>query len=418
MILSLDNIQLKTGDSTFVVFRFYIEYFFIINIGTLSGAYKYSYFYLLFWTFYRNLHTYFKEYFFYRRITGMDNHVVIMAGGIGSRFWPMSTPECPKQFIDVMGCGRSLIQLTADRFDGVCPRENMWVVTSEKYIDIVREQLPEIPESNILAEPCARNTAPCIAFACWKIKKKHPNANIVVTPSDALVIDTGEFRRVMEKALRFTDDGSAIVTIGIRPTRPETGYGYIAAADHLQTDKEIYTVDAFKEKPDKETAEKYLAEGNFFWNAGIFVWNVRTITSVMRVYAPGIAQIFDRIFPDFYTEKENETIKKLFPTCESISIDYAVMEKAQEIYVLPASFGWSDLGTWGALRGLLPQDKSGNATVGTDIRLYESKNCIVHASEEKRVVIQGLDGYIIAEKDNTLLICKLEEEQRIKEFSK
>ena len=341
-----------------------------------------------------------------------------MAGGIGSRFWPMSTPECPKQFIDVMGCGRSLIQLTADRFDGVCPRENMWVVTSEKYIDIVREQLPEIPESNILAEPCARNTAPCIAFACWKIKKKHPHANIVVTPSDALVIDTGEFRRVMEKALRFTDDSSAIVTIGIRPTRPETGYGYIAAANQLQTDKEIYTVDAFKEKPDKETAEKYLAEGNFFWNAGIFVWNVRTITSVMRVYAPGIAQIFDRIFPDFYTEKENETIKKLFPTCEAISIDYAVMEKAQEIYVLPASFGWSDLGTWGALRGLLPQDKSGNATVGADVRLYESKNCIVHTSEEKRVVIQGLDGYIIAEKDNTLLICKLDEEQRIKEFSK
>ena len=341
-----------------------------------------------------------------------------MAGGIGSRFWPMSTPECPKQFIDVMGCGRSLIQLTTDRFDGVCPRENMWVVTSEKYIDIVREQLPEIPESNILAEPCARNTAPCIAFACWKIKKKHPRANIVVTPSDALVIDTGEFRRVMEKALRFTDDSSAIVTIGIRPTRPETGYGYIAAANQLQTDKEIYTVDAFKEKPDKETAEKYLAEGNYFWNAGIFVWNVRTITSVMRVYAPGIAQIFDRIFPDFYTEKENETIKKLFPTCEAISIDYAVMEKAQEIYVLPASFGWSDLGTWGALRGLLPQDKSGNATVGADVRLYESKNCIVHTSEEKRVVIQGLDGYIIAEKDNTLLICKLEEEQRIKEFSK
>ncbi|MFT0485778.1 mannose-1-phosphate guanylyltransferase [Bacteroides thetaiotaomicron] len=348
----------------------------------------------------------------------MDNHIVIMAGGIGSRFWPMSTPECPKQFIDVMGCGRTLIQLTADRFDGVCPRENVWVVTSEKYIDIVREQLPEIPESNILAEPCARNTAPCIANACWKIKKKHPNANVVVTPSDALVIDTGEFRRVVEKALRFTDNSSAIVTLGIKPTRPETGYGYIAAGDQIMTDKEIFTVDAFKEKPDRETADRYLAEGNYFWNAGIFVWNVRTITSVMRVYAPGIAQIFDRIFPDFYTEKENETIKKLFPTCEAISIDYAVMEKAQEIYVLPASFGWSDLGTWGALRGLLPQDKSGNATVGADVRLYESKNCIVHTSEEKRVVIQGLDGYIIAEKDNTLLICKLDEEQRIKEFSK
>ena len=348
----------------------------------------------------------------------MDNHIVIMAGGIGSRFWPMSTPECPKQFIDVMGCGRTLIQLTADRFDGVCPRENVWVVTSEKYIDIVREQLPEIPESNILAEPCARNTAPCIAYACWKIKKKHPNAKVVVTPSDALVINTGEFRRVVEKALRFTDNSSAIVTLGIKPTRPETGYGYIAAGDQIMTDKEIFTVDAFKEKPDRETADRYLAEGNYFWNAGIFVWNVRTITSVMRVYAPGIAQIFDRIFPDFYTEKENETIKKLFPTCEAISIDYAVMEKAQEIYVLPASFGWSDLGTWGALRGLLPQDKSGNATVGADVRLYESKNCIVHTSEEKRVVIQGLDGYIIAEKDNTLLICKLDEEQRIKEFSK
>ena len=348
----------------------------------------------------------------------MDNHIVIMAGGIGSRFWPMSTPECPKQFIDIMGCGRTLIQLTADRFDGVCPRENVWVVTSEKYIDIVREQLPEIPESNILAEPCARNTAPCIAYAFWKIKKKHPNANVVVTPSDALVIDTGEFRRVVEKALRFTDNSSAIVTLGIKPTRPETGYGYIAAGDQIMTDKEIFTVDAFKEKPDRETADRYLAEGNYFWNAGIFVWNVRTITSVMRVYAPGIAQIFDRIFPDFYTEKENETIKKLFPTCEAISIDYAVMEKAQEIYVLPASFGWSDLGTWGALRGLLPQDKSGNATVGADVRLYESKNCIVHTSEEKRVVIQGLDGYIIAEKDNTLLICKLDEEQRIKEFSK
>lgn len=340
-----------------------------------------------------------------------------MAGGIGSRFWPMSTPECPKQFIDVMGCGKSLIQLTVERFAGICPQENVWVVTSEKYIPIVREQLPEIPESNILAEPCARNTAPCIAFACWKIKKQHPNANIVVTPSDAIVIDIAEFRRVVEKALRFTDNSSAIVTLGIKPTRPETGYGYIAASDAITTDKEIFTVDAFKEKPDKETAEMYLADGSYFWNAGIFVWNVRTITSVMRVYAPGITQIFDRIYPDFYTDKEHETVQKLFPTCESISIDFAVMEKAQEIFVLPASFGWSDLGTWGALHGLLPQDKAGNATVGADIRLYESKNCIIHASQQKRVVVQGLDGYIIAEKDGTLLICRLDEEQRIKEFS-
>ena len=345
-------------------------------------------------------------------------HIVIMAGGIGSRLWPASTPAVPKQFIDLLGVGKSLIQLTVERFLPVCDYSRMWVVTSVKYAEMVKAQLPMIPESHILSEPEPRNTAPCIAYACWKIKAEDPDANVVVTPSDALVIDTGEFRRVVEKALRFTDNSSAIVTLGIKPTRPETGYGYIAAGDQIMTDKEIFTVDAFKEKPDRETADRYLAEGNYFWNAGIFVWNVRTITSVMRVYAPGIAQIFDRIFPDFYTEKENETIKKLFPTCEAISIDYAVMEKAQEIYVLPASFGWSDLGTWGALRGLLPQDKSGNATVGADVRLYESKNCIVHTSEEKRVVIQGLDGYIIAEKDNTLLICKLDEEQRIKEFSK
>jgi len=348
----------------------------------------------------------------------MDNHIVIMAGGVGSRFWPMSTPESPKQFIDVMGCGKSLIQMTSERFQGICPQQNMWVVTSEKYVEIVRKQLPEIPESNILSEPCARNTAPCIAYACWKIKKKHPNANIVVTPSDALVINTDEFRRVIRKALDFTDSSSAIVTLGIQPSRPETGYGYIAAGNGLSTDKEIFHVDSFKEKPDRPTAEKYISEGNFFWNAGIFVWNVRTITSVMRIYSPTIAQIFDRVYPDLYTDQEKTTIEKLFPTCESISIDYAVMEKAQDIYVLPASFGWSDLGTWGALRGLLPQDENGNAAIGQNIKLYDSKNCVIHTSDERKVVIQGLDGYIIAEKDQTLLICRLDEEQRIKDFSK
>lgn len=239
-----------------------------------------------------------------------------------------------------------------------------------------------------------------------------------MTPSDQVVIDTTEFRRVIEKALLFTDKSSAIITLGIKPARPETGYGYIAAGEPITRDKEIFHVEAFKEKPDKETAEKYLAAGNYFWNAGIFVWNVRTITAVMRVYAPGIAQIFDRIYPDFYTEREEESVKKLFPTAESISIDYAVMEKAEEIYVLPAQMGWSDLGTWGALHTLLPKDKEGNATVGPDIRMYESRNCMVHASQEKRVVIQGLNDYIIAEKDNILLICQLSEEQRIKDFSK
>ena len=351
-------------------------------------------------------------------MTNKDNYCVIMGGGIGSRFWPFSRKTLPKQFLDFFGTGRSLLQQTFDRFQKVIPTENILIVTNAMYADLVKKQLPEVNEKQILLEPARRNTAPCIAWASYHIRALNPNANIVVAPSDHLILKEDEFLAAIEKGLDFVSHSEKLLTLGIKPNRPETGYGYIAAADQLQTDKEIYTVDAFKEKPDKETAEKYLAEGNFFWNAGIFVWNVRTITSVMRVYAPGIAQIFDRIFPDFYTEKENETIKKLFPTCESISIDYAVMEKAEAIYVLPASFGWSDLGTWGALRGLLPQDKSGNATVGTDIRLYDSKNCIVHASEEKRVVVQGLDGYIIAEKDNTLLICKLEEEQRIKEFSK
>ena len=245
-----------------------------------------------------------------------------MAGGIGSRFWPMSTPDHPKQFIDVMGVGRSLIQLTVDRLKPICPVENMWVVTNEKYISIVKEQIPDMPVDNILAEPEARNTAPCIAYACWKIQKQHPNANIVVTPSDALVINTSEYQRVLSKALSYTAD------------------------------------------------------------------------------------------------KEKEVVGRLFPTCEKISIDYAVIEKSKDIFTLPAEFGWSDLGSWGSLRTLLPQDDNGNAKVGKDIRLYDCKNCVVHAADETKVVVQGLDGYIIAEKHGQLLVCQLKEEQRIKEFSK
>ena len=352
------------------------------------------------------------------KVINMENHIVIMAGGIGSRFWPMSTPTCPKQFIDVLGCGKTLIQMTVDRFAGICPIENMWVSTSEKYVDLVRQQLPDIPACNILAEPCARNTAPCIAYAGWKIKKRHPNANIIVTPADALVTDTEEFRRVAKKALDFTADKNVIVTLGLKPTRPETGYGYISTGDNIASDKTIFEVDSFKEKPDKETAQQYMDAGNFYWNSGIFVWNVRTVTAVLRVYAPVLAQVFDRLIDSFYTDKEKEMVEKLFPSCENISIDYAVMEKVDEIYVLPSSFGWSDLGTWGALHGLSKQDKNGNSAVGQQINLYDSKNCIIHVSQEKKVVVQGLEGYIVAEKDNTLLICKLDEEQRIKEFSK
>ena len=346
----------------------------------------------------------------------MQNHIVIMAGGIVSRFWPMSTSEYPKQFIDVMGVGKSLIQLTVERFKGICPKENFWVVTSEKYVDIVKEQLPQIPAQHILAEPEARNTAPCIAYACWKIRKEFPQANIVVTPSDALVIDTAEFARCIAVALEKTADSQAIVTLGMMPTRPETGYGYIAAQGEADA-KGICEVEAFKEKPDVETAKGYLAAGNYFWNAGIFVWNVDTITNAIRRYAPQIAGVMDELESALFTDKEAEELKRLFPTCEKISIDYAVMEKAEDIFVLPAEFGWSDLGSWGSLRTLLPQDEAGNAKVGGRVDMYNCRNCVVHAAEEKRVVLEGLEGYIVAEKNGQLLVCRLSEEQRIKDFA-
>lgn len=348
-----------------------------------------------------------------------NNHLVIMAGGVGSRFWPMSTPECPKQFIDVMGCGRTFIQLTMDRFKGIVLPENIWVVTSAKYADLVREQLPEVPAENILLEPCRRNTAPCIAYVSWRIKKKNPKANLVITPSDHMVTDTQEFKRVIKKALDFTADTDAILTLGMKPTRPETGYGYIQA--DLSTaslmNNEIYRVDRFREKPDLKTAQEYVRHTEYFWNSGIFVWNVETIVNAFRIYQSDVAEIFERLMPDLGTDKEQTLIDQQFPLCPSISIDYAVMEKAEEIFVFPADFGWSDVGTWGSLITLAEKDNSGNAKIGPRIELHETKNCIVHTSEERRVVIQGLDGYIVAEKDDTLLICKLSEEQRIKEFS-
>ena len=286
-----------------------------------------------------------------------NNHLVIMAGGVGSRFWPMSTPDYPKQFIDVLGCGRTLIQLTADRFQGICPPENIWVVTSEKYADTVKEQLPDIADDHILREPCRRNTAPCIAYVSWKIKARNPKANMVVTPSDHIVMNIAEFQRVINSAMNFTADSDAILTLGMKPTRPETGYGYIEADLSVPStaNKEVFRVYSFKEKPDLETARRYIQKNNFFWNAGIFVWNVNTVVNALRVYQPAISKVFERLLPYYYTDKEQEMINQNFPLCENISVDYAIMEKADEIFVLPASFGWSDLGTWGSLHENLPK---------------------------------------------------------------
>lgn len=346
-----------------------------------------------------------------------NNHIVIMAGGIGSRFWPLSTPEWPKQFIDILGCGRTLIQLTVDRFKGIAPMENFWVVTNAAYVDIVKAQLPDIPAGHILAEPAARNTAPCIAWACWSIKNEDPEANVVVTPADAVVMNPEEFRRVIKNALAFTDSRDAIVTIGINPSRPETGYGYVEASltpsPSLKGEgSEIKAVSSFKEKPDYETAEKYLKAGNYLWNAGIFVWNIETITDCITEYKPNIASDMGRI-------AETGDVEHIFPQCEKISIDYAVMEPAArdgKVYTHPADFGWSDLGNWASLHEKLTKDDNNNGTVG-NVNLYECSNCVVHAEDAKKVVLQGLDGYIVSEKNGRFLVCKRSEEQRIKEFS-
>ncbi|HJH60507.1 MAG TPA: mannose-1-phosphate guanylyltransferase [Bacteroidetes bacterium] len=344
------------------------------------------------------------------------NHLIIMAGGVGSRFWPMSTAEMPKQFIDVLGIGKSMIQMTVERFDGVIPQENVWVVTSQRYKNIVMEQLPMVPETQILLEPCMRNTAPCIEYVSRKIYARYPDANLVFSPADHIVMDVPEFKRVISESLRFTSNRAAILTLGMMPSRPETGYGYIKARDN--ENDTIKKVEAFKEKPDINTAKAYLQDGGYYWNAGIFVWNVKMVVDTIASLVPDLHAVFDRITPSFYTDNEQDMVNEYFPTCPNISIDYAVMEKADEVYVYPASFGWSDLGTWGSLYTHLPLDASNNAVVGQEVKMIDCNNCVVHTPMEKKVVIQGLNGYIVAESRNTLLICRKEDEQLIKEWQK
>jgi len=268
-------------------------------------------------------------------------------------------------------------------------------------------------------EPCRRKTARCLAYVSWRIKSKVPQANIVVTPSDHVVMNEVEFQRVVKTCLKFSGESDAIVTLGMKPNRPETGYGYIQAdlSSSSVRNREIYRVDQFREKPDLATAQKYIKQNNFFWNAGIFIWNVNTIVNAFRVYQPSISKIFEGLTDVYGTPEEQQMIDDQYPRCENISVDYAIMEKVSEIFVCPASFGWSDLGTWGSLLNQVHRDLYGNACIGPDISMYDSHNCVVHTTQEKKVVIQGLDDYIVAEKDGTLLICKLAEEQRIKQFS-
>ena len=342
-----------------------------------------------------------------------------MAGGAGNRLWPMSTEETPKQFVDVLGCGKTLLQLTLDRFTGICPIENVWVVTSEKYASLVEEQLPMLPADNILKEPCRRNTAPCIAYAAWKIKKRDPSANMVVTPSDHFVADVQEFRRVVGSSLNFVNGSDAILTIGIKPTRPEVGYGYIEAVlgNSTLSNKEVFRVDSFKEKPSIDVARTYVAKNNFYWNAGIFIWNVSTIVNAFRVYQSPIASVFESLVPYFFTPQEQEMVDARFPECRNISVDYAIMERADEIFVLPANFGWSDLGTWMSLYCNVQKDMNGNAALGADAKFADSHNCVVNTRGMKSVVVIGVNDCIIAENDGNLLVCRMADENRIKEFS-
>ncbi|WP_337487042.1 mannose-1-phosphate guanylyltransferase [Prevotellamassilia timonensis] len=347
-----------------------------------------------------------------------NNYLVILAGGAGSRFWPISSEELPKQFLDILGCGRTLIQLTLERFNGLIPKENVWVVTAEKYREIVMEQLPEIPSSNILCEPCRRNTAPCICYVSWKIKKLNTKANIVVSPSDHLVVDIQAFQSAIDDSLSFAAETDAVVTLGLKPTRPETGYGYIKADLTYSSSRKhnIFRVDEFKEKPTLEIAKEYIQSPNYLWNSGIFIWNVNTIINAFRVYEPDVSSIFEGLMPYYGTDKEQNKIDESYPQCKNISVDYAILEKAEEIFVFPASFSWSDLGTWNSLREQSDMDKYGNVCIGDNIKLYDTYNTIVHTCNKKEVIVEGLDGYVVAEKEGKLLVCRLSEEQRIKLF--
>lgn len=353
----------------------------------------------------------------------MAKHLVIMAGGIGSRFWPMSTPQHPKQFIDITGCGRTMIQQTFDRFEGIIDIEHVWVVTSANYKELVTEQLTGINPQHILLEPCMRNTAPCVAYVSWKIQKEDPEALIVVAPSDHLVLDVAAFQSYIKRGFDFVGGGERILTLGMTPTRPETGYGYIEqgdAAETLETSEtlkpQIFKLKAFREKPNLPTAIEYLNKGGFTWNSGMFLWSVNTIVSELRAHAPQIAGVMDQMADLFFTNREQEVVNQLFPSCDKISIDYAVMEKTQIAYVLPSEFGWSDLGTWGSLHTLTAHDENDNAVIGDSVKLVEAEGNMIKMPNGKQVVIQGLKKCIVSEHNGTLLICQLSEEQRIKEW--
>lgn len=339
--------------------------------------------------------------------------VVIMAGGIGSRFWPFSRNHYPKQFLDVLGTGHTLMQMTLHRFKDVCPIENVYVVTNEEYFDLVKQQLPDLKEDQILCEPHRRNTAPCIAYASYKIKKANPNACIVVSPADHVIFKEEAFISDIKKCIEAAQGNDKLVTLGIKPTRPETGYGYIQYINESSGD--VKKVKTFTEKPEIELAKKFYESGEFVWNAGIFIWDVRTIIHAFEEHQQEIAEIFDEGAHHYFTSAEKDFIKKAYSHSKSISIDYAVMEKASNVYVVLGDFGWSDLGSWASLHEIKEKDENNNVIDG-NVLTYETTNTLIKGPKDRLIVAQGLDGYLITECGNVLLICKINEEAKFREY--
>ena len=347
-----------------------------------------------------------------------NNYCVIMAGGIGSRFWPMSRTNYPKQFIDILGTGETLLQQTYKRFLHLCPKENIFIVTNEIYKDLIHEQIKGIAEDRVLLEPARRNTAPCIAYACYKISKLDPDANVVVAPSDHLILKEQTFVKAIQSCFKKASSEDCLVTLGIKPTRPDTGYGYIQfrQSEKKESDPRMKKVKTFTEKPDLEMAKFFKQSGDFLWNAGIFVWNVKSVMRAFEKHMPELHLLFYEGLNKLNTPEEIEFIKVTYPQCKNISIDYGLMEKAENVYVRSSAIGWSDLGTWGSLYQHMDKEEKGNAVVGKNVMLYNSKNCIVHVPKNKLVVLDGLNDFIVVESDDVLLVCKKSDEQQIRQF--
>jgi mannose-1-phosphate guanylyltransferase len=344
-----------------------------------------------------------------------NQYVAIMAGGIGSRFWPMSRTRYPKQFLDILGMGRTLIQQSYDRYSKVVPPANVYVVTSHEYVDIVKAQLPELPASNILAEPSRKNTAACIAYIAFHLQAKDPDAVMIAAPADHLVTETEQFIETASKALDFVESVNSLVTIGIKPTHPNTGYGYIQH-EMMQAAPDVFKVKTFSEKPSEEIAKAFIASGDFLWNAGIFTWKVSTVLTAFESHLSEVYEVFAAEKEHFNTATEREAIERIYPQCTNVSVDFGVMEKASNVFVIPASFGWSDLGTWNSAWDNMEKDYFGNAVVGKNVMVVDANNCMVHAPDKKLVLLQGLRDYIIVDTEDALLICKKDKEQQIKEY--